>query len=179
MLWKKVHIQNGHLGTLGPKHSFIFLPMNGGHLSNHEDTWNCPNDGHNRDRAIILYVIVPAHSSPFYRSPLSSPPLCLSLSLSPCLSVSLILFPSLPVSLSLSFFPSLSLYPSLSPLSLPFLLFIENITTLFRSSTLTTMLMEQFMKLTSMEYLLSVIKQPILDIIACPDSCEVCHVTVM
>ena len=50
--------------------------------------------------------------------------------------------------------------------------------TLFRASTLATMLMERFMKLTAMDYLLSVLRKPIHDITTSTESCEVCGVTI-
>ena len=49
----------------------------------------------------------------------------------------------------------------------------ENVATLFRASTLTTMLMDQFMKLTASEYLHSMLKGPIQQILESPESCEV------
>ena len=54
----------------------------------------------------------------------------------------------------------------------------ENMATLFRASTLATMLMERFMKLTAMDYLLSVLRKPIHDITTSTESCEVCAVTI-
>lgn len=48
----------------------------------------------------------------------------------------------------------------------------ENMATLFRASTLATMLMERFMKLTAMDYLLSVLRKPIHDITTSTESCE-------
>ncbi|XP_064391287.1 ras GTPase-activating protein 1-like [Halichondria panicea] len=49
----------------------------------------------------------------------------------------------------------------------------ENMGTLFRASTLSTMLMDQFMKLTASSYLRSILKGPIQQIIECPQSCEI------
>ena len=49
----------------------------------------------------------------------------------------------------------------------------ENVATLFRASTLSTMLMDQFMKLTASEYLHSMLKGPIQQILESPESCEV------
>ena len=45
--------------------------------------------------------------------------------------------------------------------------------TLFRASTLATMLMDQLMKLTAMDYLHSVLKDPVQRIADLKDSCEV------
>ncbi len=53
------------------------------------------------------------------------------------------------------------------------LCFSENVATLFRASTLSTMLMDQFMKLTASDYLRLILKDPIKKIMECPDSCEV------
>ena len=49
----------------------------------------------------------------------------------------------------------------------------ENVATLFRASTLATMLMDQLMKLTAMDYLHSVLREPIQRIADLRDSCEV------
>ena len=49
----------------------------------------------------------------------------------------------------------------------------DNVATLFRASTLSTMLMDQLMKLTAMDYLHSVLKDPIQKIADLKDSCEV------
>jgi len=49
----------------------------------------------------------------------------------------------------------------------------ENVSTLFRASTLSTMLMDQFMKLTSSDYLRLILRTPITQIVECSDSCEV------
>ncbi|CAI8014988.1 Ras GTPase-activating protein 1 [Geodia barretti] len=48
----------------------------------------------------------------------------------------------------------------------------ENVATLFRASTLATMLMDQLMKLTAMDYLHSVLREPIQRIADLRDSCE-------
>ena len=60
--------------------------------------------------------------------------------------------------------------PSLPP---PPVLYVENVSTLFRASTLSTMLMDQYMKLTALDYLRSILRAPVKQIIECPDSCEV------
>jgi len=49
----------------------------------------------------------------------------------------------------------------------------ENVATLFRASTLSTMLMDQFMKLTASEYLHSILKGPIQQIQESTEQCEV------
>ncbi len=49
----------------------------------------------------------------------------------------------------------------------------ENVATLFRASTLSTMLMDQFMKLTASEYLEGVLREPIRQIADSVESCEV------
>lgn len=64
--------------------------------------------------------------------------------------------------------PSFPLPPSLPPYHSP-----DNVSTLFRASTLSTMLMDQFMKLTALDYLRSILRIPVKQIIECPDSCEV------
>ena len=51
--------------------------------------------------------------------------------------------------------------------------FADNVATLFRASTLATMLMDQLMKLTAMEYLHSVLKAPVQRIAEIKESCEV------
>ena len=63
----------------------------------------------------------------------------------------------------LSFFPFF--YPFLPP--------SENVATLFRATTLATMLMDQFMKQTATDYLMSVVRGPVQQILASTDSCEV------
>ena len=57
--------------------------------------------------------------------------------------------------------------------SLPPSLPLENVSTLFRASSLSTMLMDQFMKLTALDYLRSILTGPVKQIMECPDSCEV------
>lgn len=52
----------------------------------------------------------------------------------------------------------------------------DNVATLFRASTLATMLMDQLMKLTAMDYLHTVLKEPVQKIADLKDSCEVCPV---
>ena len=55
-----------------------------------------------------------------------------------------------------------------------FVVFVsENMSTLFRGSTLSTMLMDQLMKLTASDYLLSVLKGPVQQILDSQESCEV------
>ena len=49
----------------------------------------------------------------------------------------------------------------------------DNVATLFRASRLATMLMDQLMKLTAMDYLHSVLKDPVQRIADLKDSCEV------
>ena len=49
----------------------------------------------------------------------------------------------------------------------------DNVATLFRASTLATMLMDQLMKLTAMDYLHSVLKDPVQRIADLKDPCEV------
>lgn len=49
----------------------------------------------------------------------------------------------------------------------------ENVATLFRATTLATMLMDQFMKQTATDYLMSVVRAPVQDILISTDSCEV------
>ena len=49
----------------------------------------------------------------------------------------------------------------------------DNVATLFRASTLATMLMDQLMKLTAMDYLHSVLKDPVQRIADLKDLCEV------
>ena len=51
--------------------------------------------------------------------------------------------------------------------------FTDNVSTLFRASTLATMLMDQLMKLTAMDYLHSVLKTTVQKIAELKDSCEV------
>ena len=51
----------------------------------------------------------------------------------------------------------------------------DNVSTLFRASTLATMLMDQLMKLTAMDYLHSVLKAPVEQIADLKDSCEVIY----
>ena len=48
-----------------------------------------------------------------------------------------------------------------------------NTSTLFRASTLSTMLMDQFMKLTASQYLHSILKEPISNVMAATEPCEV------
>lgn len=56
----------------------------------------------------------------------------------------------------------------------------ENVSTLFRASTLSTMLMDQFMKLTALDYLHAILKEPVQQIIESPESCEVSvHVVIV
>ena len=54
----------------------------------------------------------------------------------------------------------------------------DNVSTLFRASTLPTMLMDQFMKLTAITYLHSILKDPIQQIMQSQDVCEVSVQTV-
>ena len=49
-----------------------------------------------------------------------------------------------------------------------------NTSTLFRASTLSTMLMDQFMKLTASQYLQTILKEPIAKIMESTEPCEVC-----
>lgn len=49
----------------------------------------------------------------------------------------------------------------------------DNVSTLFRASTLSTMLMDQLMKLTAMDYLHRVLKEPVQAIADLKDSFEV------
>ena len=49
----------------------------------------------------------------------------------------------------------------------------DNVATLFRASTLATMLMDQLMKLTAIDYLHAVLKGPVEKIADLRDSCEV------
>lgn len=49
----------------------------------------------------------------------------------------------------------------------------ENVSTLFRAATLSTMLMDQLMKLTSLNYLRSILTGPVKQIMECPDSSEI------
>ena len=49
----------------------------------------------------------------------------------------------------------------------------DNVATLFRASTLATMLMDQLMKLTAMDYLHSVLKESVERIAELKDCCEV------
>lgn len=53
----------------------------------------------------------------------------------------------------------------------------DNVSTLFRASTLATMLMDQLMKLTAMDYLHRVLKEPVQAIADLKDAFEV-HVVV-
>jgi Ras GTPase-activating protein 1 len=48
----------------------------------------------------------------------------------------------------------------------------DNVSTLFRASTVATMLMDQFMKLLAMDYLLSILRQPIQFITTSTEPCE-------
>ena len=50
-----------------------------------------------------------------------------------------------------------------------------NTSTLFRASTLSTMLMDQFMKLTASQYLHSILKEPIMKVMSATEPCEVCE----
>ena len=52
-------------------------------------------------------------------------------------------------------------------------LLTDNVSTLFRASTLATMLMDQYMKLTANDYLLAVVRPRVQAVVASVESCEV------